>query len=104
IENPVLVHDGKEGGARENFTLLSEPRVYRWTTFDTGGSAAWYSSGTQTGYTGGGVTEMQTGMASWNNYASAKIRYTYSGVRTGSLGGLSRSNGANEVLFNDPLN
>jgi len=104
IENPVLANDAPARGAREDFTLLSEPRVYRWTTFDTGGAAAWYSSGTQTGYAGGGVTEMQTGMASWNNYAQAKIRYAYSGVRTGSLGGLSHSNGANEVLFNDPLN
>lgn len=104
IENPVLAKESAARGAQENFTMISEPRVYRWAMFDTGGSAAWVSSGTQTGYTGGGVTEMHTGMASWNNYSQAKIRYTYSGVRTGSLGGLSRSNGANEVLFNDPLN
>jgi len=104
IENPVLAKEANARGARENFTLISEPRVYRWTAFDNGGSAAWFSSGAQTGYTGGGVTEMQTGMASWNNYAQAKIRYSYSGVRSGSLGGLGKSNGANEVLFNDPLN
>src|SRR5436190_1539070 len=47
---------------------------------------------------------MQTAMSSWTSYSQAKIFYTYSGVRTGSLGGLTAPNGVNEVLFNDPNN
>ena len=105
IENPVLAKDTKTGaGLQENFTLISEPSVYRWGMFDSNQSAAWYSSGTQTGYAGGGVNELQTGMASWTSYSQAKILYSYAGVRTGSLGGLSNRNNVNEVLLNDPLN
>ncbi|HEY6214520.1 MAG TPA: PKD domain-containing protein [Vicinamibacterales bacterium] len=104
VENPVLARPNTNGGARENFTLLSEPDVYRWARFDTGASAAWFSGGTQPGYSGGGVTEMTTAMASWTGYSQAKIFYTYAGVRSSNFGGLSRQNGVNEVLFNDPLN
>ena len=105
VENPVLVKEtNRTGGVQANFTLISEPTVYRWRSFDSGTTAQWYSSGTQTGYSGGGVTELQTGISSWTGYSSAKIYYAYAGVRSGSLGGLSGPNGANEVLFNDPLN
>ncbi len=104
VENPVLAKPGTSGGARENFTLISEPQVYRWGRFDTGGSAAWYSGGTQPGYSGGGVNEMSTAMASWTSFSQAKIFYSYAGVRSGSFGGLSGGNSVNEVLFNDPLN
>jgi PKD repeat protein len=105
IENPVLEKTIKgEQGAQEDFTLISEPQVYRWGRFDNGTSAQWFSAGTQPGYTGGGVTEMQTAMNVWTSYSQAKILYTYSGVRTGSLGGLTTPNGVNEVLFNDPNN
>ncbi|MBV8517951.1 MAG: PKD domain-containing protein [Acidobacteria bacterium] len=106
VENPAL--DRKTvsamGRLQENFTLMTEGNVYRWFAFDNGGSAAWYSSGTQPGYTGGGVNETQTAMAAWTSYSSAKIRYTYAGTRSGPPGGLDASNGVNEVLFNDPLN
>jgi PKD repeat protein len=105
VENPVLAKENGGGGkgAQENFTLISEPRVYRWTRFDGNQSAAWFSSGTQTGYGGGGVNELSTAMSSWTSYSQAKIFYSYSGVRSGTLGGLSSPNGVNEVLFNDPL-
>jgi hypothetical protein len=104
VENPVLAKESGGGrGAQENFTLIAEPRVYRWTRFDGNQSAAWFSSGTQTGYSGGGVNELSTAMSSWTSYSQAKILYSYSGVRSGSLGGLSSPNGVNEVLFNDPL-
>ncbi|HJQ39756.1 MAG TPA: PKD domain-containing protein [Thermoanaerobaculia bacterium] len=104
VENPVLAKPGTTGGARENFTLLAEPQVYRWGRFDTGGAANWFSGGSQPGYSGGGVNEMSTAMAAWTNFSQAKILYSYSGVRSGNFGGLSASNGVNEVLFNDPLN
>jgi PKD repeat protein len=107
VENPVLdtINDNDGGSrARADFTLISEPQVYRWFTFDNGGATQWYSFGTQPGYTGGGVNEIQTAMNAWNGYASAKINYVYSGVGSGTPGGLSATNGVNEVLFNDPLN
>jgi PKD repeat protein len=106
IENPVLRRQQStdtHGGVTSDFTLIDEPTIYRWFRFDTGQSAAWVSSGTQPGYSSGGVNELQTAMGSWNNYTAAKILYSYTGTRSGSLGGLSTPNGANEVLFNDPL-
>lgn len=85
----------------ENFTLLSEPSIYRWGTFDNGGSARWLSYGSQNGYANGGVSEVQTAMAAWNNYSAAKISYTYGGT-TQTHGGNVAPNGINEVLFEDP--
>ncbi|HEY0160800.1 MAG TPA: PKD domain-containing protein [Thermoanaerobaculia bacterium] len=106
IENPSIAPEKKTAarGVTSNFTLIDEPNLYRWFRFDTGDSAAWYSGGAQPGYSGGGVSELQTGMAPWNDYSSAKIFYTYAGTRTGSFGGMDKPNGVNEVLFNDPLN
>ena len=106
VENPVLdtIDDNGGGRARPEFTMISEPSIYRWFAFDTGGSAAWRSYGTQPGYSGGGVNEVQTAMNVWTGYASAKINYTYAGVESGTPAGLSSPNGVNEVLFNDPLN
>ena len=106
VENPVLAKDAAEGGGfkvQSDFTVISEPKIYRWRSFDSGQSAQWYSSGSQPGYPGGGVTELQNGMTSWTGYASAKIFYKYAGSRSGSMGGLGSANGVNEVLFNDPL-
>ena len=40
-----------------DFTVISEPTIYRWFAFDSGTSVPWYSIGTQPGYSGGGVTE-----------------------------------------------
>jgi PKD repeat protein len=109
VANPVLDHNNGTASAmgsrviKPQFTLISEGTVYRWNAFDNGGSAKWYSSGTQPGYTGGGITEIQTAMNAWNSYTAAKINYAYSGTTTGAPGGLSGPNGTNEILFNDPL-
>jgi PKD repeat protein len=105
VENPVLVLQTAQehGGITSDFTLISEPTIYRWFRFASGQTAQWYSSGTQPGYTDGGVTELRTAMQTWTGYASAKIDYSYVGSRTGAMGGLSGPNGVNEVLFNDPL-
>lgn len=104
IENPILREAAAErGGIRSDFRLISEPSVARWFRFSAGQAAQWYSSGTQPGYTDGGVAELRTAMQSWTGYASANINYTYAGSRTGSMGGVLSPNGVNEVLFNDPL-
>lgn len=109
IENPLLARATREGDRRDvisNFTLIAEPTIYRWGAFDNGGSASWYSGGTQPGYSGGGVNELKTAISSWVDYSGgAKIRYVYSGTAKEPYGGLGNTrNGVNEVLFNDPLN
>lgn len=107
IANPILARASETGPGREveaNFTLIAEPTVYRWFGFDNGGTANWYSGGTQTGYTGGGVSELQTAMGAWTSYGQANINYAYSGNRAGPWGGLTSRNGVNEVLFDDPNN
>jgi PKD repeat protein len=105
IENPVLVpQTAAERGLSSEFTLISEPTVSRWFRFAAGQAAQWYSSGSQPGYTDGGVSELRTAMQAWTGYASANINYSYAGSRTGPMGGVLTPNTVNEVLFNDPLN
>jgi PKD repeat protein len=104
IENPVLDRTLRGGRIAPEFTLITEGMVYRWARFDGGNSAAWYSGGTQPGYSGGGVSEMQTAMNAWTSYSSAKILYTYAGAKAAPWGGLTKANTVNEVLFNDPNN
>ncbi|HEV7764744.1 MAG TPA: PKD domain-containing protein [Thermoanaerobaculia bacterium] len=99
IENPMI-----RRGITSEFTLISEPTIYRWFAFANGQTAQWYSAGTQPGYSNGGVSELQTAMQAWTSYSAANINYSYVGSRTGALGGLSGPNGVNEVLFSDPLN
>jgi PKD repeat protein len=106
VANPVIERGvaASAMGSRvikPQFTLIQEGTVYRWSAFDSGGNAKWYSNGTQSGYSGGGVNEIQTAMNAWNSYTSAKINYAYSGT-TATSGGLSGPNGVNEILFNDP--
>lgn len=89
--------------AESNFTLIDEPTVYRWFAFDSGVAVPWRSHGTQPGYTGGGIDEVRTAMSSWTSYAEARILYSYDGSFSTAPAGLSRSNGVNEILLNDPL-
>lgn len=108
IENPLLDSDVRRPDRSpllpvlENFTMISEPTIYRWFRFDRGQAATWYSYGTQPGYSGGGVNEIQTAMSAWNSVSGARINYAYAGAESGTPGGLSAPNGVNEVLFNDP--
>ena len=105
IENPVLAREERStGGIQSEFTLISEPVIYRWFRFASGQAAQWYSAGTQPGYADGGVSELRKAMQAWTSYSSAAINYSYSGTRTGAMGGLDTPNSVNEVLFNDPLN
>ena len=106
VENPMLRSVvGPDGGQRfravDYFTLLAEPTIYRWSRFDQGQSANWYSFGTQPGYTGGGVNEVTTAMNAWTGYSGANIKYSYAGSEN-SGGSMLTSDGRNEVLFNDP--
>ncbi|HSP35705.1 MAG TPA: matrixin family metalloprotease, partial [Thermoanaerobaculia bacterium] len=104
VENPAIAEpsSGSRLQVAPNFTLISEPTVYRWTTFDNGGSVPWRAYGSQPGYAGGGINEFQTGMSSWTTYSAAKIRYSYAGTFNGPPGGNDTPNGVNEVDFNDP--
>jgi PKD repeat protein len=102
VENPVVAAP-RASRFTDNFTLISDPQVYRWFAFQNGQSAKWYSSGTQSGYTGGGVNEISTAMAAWTGYTSALIRYSYAGVESGTPKPIAQTNGVNEVLFNDPF-
>ena len=86
-----------------HFSLIAEPTVYRWFAFESGATPRWSSHGAQAGYTGGGVNELQTAMASWTTYGGALVRFAYDGASTAAPGGLSRPNGRNEVAFDDPL-
>ncbi|MGA7614452.1 MAG: PKD domain-containing protein [Thermoanaerobaculia bacterium] len=91
-------------GLSAEFTLISEPTIYRWSSFDSGGSASWRSYGTQPGYTNGGVSELRTAIAVWSGDSQASIHYSYAGAGSGSPAGLTRLNGVNEVVFNDLTN
>ena len=102
VVNPILEPVTKYSNLTSNFTLISEPSVYRWNSFDTGTTAGWYSYGTQPGYSGGGVNEVTTAMAAWTGYSAAKILYSYIGSES-SAASMDTQNGRNEVLFNDPF-
>jgi PKD repeat protein len=106
VENPVLRGEttDKRRVVKSDFELIDEPTLYRWFRFDNNQDAQWYTSGSQPGYSDNGVSEVRTAIASWTNFTSAKIRYSYAGWRSGAMGGLSASNGINEVLLGDPLN
>ena len=103
VENPLLERDVLASSRiAPEFTLISEPTIYRWFAFDRGKTVPWYSYGTQPGYTNGGVGEVQTAMGVWTGYSSALIRYSYAGAQSGSPAPSSQTNGINEVEFNDP--
>lgn len=87
---------------RPHFRLIDPPTIYRWFDFEEGRSVSWKSLGAQTGYSDGGTKELKDGIGSWSGYAKALIRYSYAGAGTGEPGGLTTSNGVNEVLFGDP--
>jgi PKD repeat protein len=103
VENPITAAPRPTGRFQSNFTLISDPQVYRWFAFQNGQTARWFSSGTQPGYTGGGVNEINSAMNAWTGYSSALIRYSYAGAESGTPKPINQTNGVNEVLFNDPF-
>lgn len=107
VENPVLRSAGSgetPGRLQANFTLIADPEIYRWSSFDGGAAAEWRHVSSQPGYSGGGVNEARAGMAAWTSYSAAKIRYQYGGAYSGTPGGHKSSNGVNEIVFNDVTN
>jgi PKD repeat protein len=104
IENPVLQAEDGGGRIQSDFTLISEPNVYRWKVFANNQYASWYAGGTQSGYSGNGVTELQTAISVWTSYTEAKVLYGYAGALNVAMKGLGARNNVNEVLFGDPLN
>lgn len=101
LESPILADASTGKRVVGNFTLISEPSIYRWFGFDQGTTATWKSLGNQVGYSESGAAELRTAISVWNNYSSARIRYTYGGTSTGTAGGLAAPNGVNEVIFGD---
>jgi hypothetical protein len=83
------------------FTYLQNIKQ-RWTEFDQGQSIGWRAQRSgQTGLRGGGFSEFQTALQAWNNDAATNIRYRYDGTTT-NKGGLSRFDGVNAIIFDDP--
>jgi len=70
----------------------------RWTVFP---SAVTFFTGsvTEPGAPGGGVTAVQTGIASWDNDCGSNVNYVYGGTDSVHSSGLSAPDGANTVLF-----
>jgi hypothetical protein len=83
-----------------NFTTLDSPPS-RWFQFDSDQNITFraHSSG-QSGLSGGGFSQFQTGIAAWNNDTGSNIRYVYGGT-TSATGGLCTSDGVNAILFTD---
>lgn len=106
VSNPIIDETGGSSSAEDgrisaNFTLISEPTIYRWSSFDSSTTAQWLSVSSQPGYTGGGVNEAKAGIAAWTSFSGAKILYAYKGASSSTPGGMDRSNGINEIIFND---
>lgn len=98
VADPALL-----GAVQAHFTLIAEPKIYRWFAFEDGKSVEWAGVGSQPGYVHGGVDEAKLAMSSWSGYADADIRYVWGGMSSQAPGGLETINGINEVLFDDPL-
>jgi PKD repeat protein len=95
--------DLSEGSVEADFTLVSEPRVQRWFSFEDGDPAGWAAVGRQAGYDGGGHRELAAAILAWTACPGAKIDYFFAGESTALPAGTRVANGVNEVFFNDPL-
>jgi len=89
---------------REKFNLLeANGASERWFVFDEGGSVSWAANSSgQPGVPGGGFTEFQRALAAWNAEPTTPIHYAWAGL-TNATGGLSRYDGVNAVLFDEPV-
>jgi hypothetical protein len=88
----------------DQFTLFTASNGLgtRWFQFDSGGSVQWLMSSVGVpGLAGGGATEVQRGLAAWNNESTTPIRLVYGGT-TATSGGFKHADGKNVVLWNDP--
>jgi len=74
----------------------------RWFVFPN--AVSFTSLGTEPGAPGGGVTAINTAMASWNNDPNSNVNYVYAGADNGThTAGLSGSDGANTIAFERDL-
>jgi hypothetical protein len=87
------------------FTLYSDAGDgvhLRWFAFDEGGGVEWRALDTgETGIAGGGYAEFQNALRAWTDEPATRIDYRYAGT-TPATAGLSRSDGINAVVFDDP--
>jgi hypothetical protein len=83
--------------------LISGNLGARWAVFPS--SVSWFSGTTQEpGAPGGGVTAIQTAIASWDNDCGSNVNYVYAGVDDGThTQGLHGVDGRNTVLFERDL-
>ena len=81
-------------------------RNIRWRLFDTGGSLAMYAEDTaDASISGGGYTEVQQALASWNAVPGTNLSVLYGGTKDVGTSWCSTGNppsGADTVVFNDP--
>ncbi|MCP4659887.1 MAG: matrixin family metalloprotease [bacterium] len=87
----------------EKYNLLERGRrAMRWDDFDNGGRATFraHQDG-QPGLSGGGFSECETALGAWTADRDTPIRYFYGGT-TNATGGLTRYDGVNAILFDDP--
>lgn len=83
--------------------ITASPQA-RWFQFADGSSVPFYAGSTgQQGMLDGGYLEFQQAILSWNLNVGSNINYFFAGL-TNASGGLSRQDGVNEILFNDPNN
>jgi len=83
--------------------LISGSLGARWAVFPS--SVSWFSGTTQEpGAPGGGVTAIQTAIASWDNDCGSNVNYVYAGVDDGTHAqGLHGVDGRNTILFERDL-
>jgi matrixin/fibronectin type III domain protein len=90
----------------EKFTLLTykDGNPIRWFRFDRGQSVEWKVN--SAGQPGLGldatIAAFQTALNAWDADPGTNINYVYTGT-TGAANGLSRSDGVNAILFDDPF-
>lgn len=102
VSEPGPAGPGKITG---NYRLFEDPddgNNLRWFEFDTAGNVVWkaYNSGQQ-GISGGGYTEFQNALKTWNNEPQTAVDYRYGG-KTANKTGLTDYDEENTVVFNDP--
>jgi hypothetical protein len=82
--------------------FITASPLSRWFQFADGSSVPFYAGSTgQQGMLDGGYLEFQTAILAWNLNLGSNINYFFAGL-TNASGGLSRQDGVNEILFNDP--
>lgn len=97
----TLIRSAIAGDLFKPFTFLSSGgRVFRWPDFDSSGTVQWLSNGS-----GGASYGAETAQATsaWTSASGSNISLIYAGTTTASSG-LTASDGANTVLFEDPNN